>query len=233
MFRLLEKISFSDYTLIIPSVSVGNVGQLTNDLLISVFNLKLVGTVYHKAIIPAVGPNPYDPTADICVACELYACQKNKVAILQLRTSIEQKFADEFFEEFKAYISLEKFKQVIILTSTYAHEMHNINTSQYRYITNQNTDIFEKLNILPMEVSRNGSYVIYGGGFAFKLYNKLKEIATTFVLIKYTSEGDNRPDAYSMFTVVNEIIGITQPKEMKQPYSWNLVYGGPPPIGIF
>lgn len=233
MIRLRENINFNDYTLIIPSVSVGNVGQLTNDLLICALNLKSVGTVYHKALIPAVGPNPYDPKGDICVACELYACQKNKIAILQLRTSLIQKHITDFFEELGKFIQQNKFKEVFILTSSFAHERHDMNTGLFRYITSNEHHDFNNLNVTPMESAENGEYVIYGSGFANKLYMRLKDVIQTSVLIMYVSEGDNRPDAFAMYNIVNNVLGVTVPQQVKQPYSWNLVYGGPPPMGIY
>lgn len=234
MINFTENTPLNDYTLLIPSVSVGNVGQLTNDLLISGLNLKSIGTAYHKAIIPAVGSNPYNPKENICVACELYADKKNKIAILQLRTSIEQKFAEEYFNDLKNFVSEQKFKEVIILASTYAHEQHNIMSGHYRYITSGKDDVFKELNILPMEESENGIYLIYGSGYAVKLHSILSSIIPSSILIKYTSEGDNRPDAYSMLNVIGSILGIKSDlKDVKQPYSWDLVYGGPPPVGIY
>lgn len=234
MIRLKEEISFNDYVLLIPSVSVGNVGQLTNDLIISGLNLKSVGIVYHKAIIPAIGPNPYNPSDDICVACELYVSKNLKLAILQLRTSIEQRLANEFFSDLKLFITSRNFKEVIILASTYAHELHDINSGHYRYITNTKNEVYSTLKILPMEQTETGNYMVHGSGFALKLYNLLMENILTSVIIKYTSEGDNRPDAYSMLNVVGKVLNIeSELKDVRQPYSWDLVYGGPPPIGIY
>lgn len=42
-----------------PSVSVGNVGQMTTDLLISTLGLSAVGYLYTDCVVPVVGSNPY------------------------------------------------------------------------------------------------------------------------------------------------------------------------------
>ena len=57
-----------------PAVSVGNVGQLAADLLISTMWLDRCGFIYHDSILPLVGNDPYaHPEADVCkvvTACE-------------------------------------------------------------------------------------------------------------------------------------------------------------------
>jgi proteasome assembly chaperone 2 len=42
-----------------PSVSVGNAGQLAVDLLVTKIKPQKVGLIWHPAIIPMVGGDPY------------------------------------------------------------------------------------------------------------------------------------------------------------------------------
>jgi proteasome assembly chaperone 2 len=42
-----------------PSVSVGNAGQLAVDLLITKIQPQKVGLIWHSAIMPMVGGDPY------------------------------------------------------------------------------------------------------------------------------------------------------------------------------
>lgn len=237
MFLLNKKVNFFDYTFIVPSISVGNVGQLTSDLFISTLNLTKLGTAWHKAIIPAYGPNPFDNSAvENCVACELYLSETYKVVVMQLRSSIEPKMVNLFLNDLKSYIVEQNFKQVIILTSSFSYEMKNLNCGFYRYLTNTElSNVFAENGVQPVEESEDGRIVIHGSGFAVKLYELLKECTKATVIVKYTSEGDNRPDAMSMLHVLQKCLALKTDvlKQISFPLSWELVYGSPPPLGIY
>ena len=60
------------FCLLQPLVSVGNVGQLTADLIISTLWMDRVGYILHDAITPAVGNNPF-AHAD-ATGCKLTSC---------------------------------------------------------------------------------------------------------------------------------------------------------------
>lgn len=232
MFNFTKKLDFAVYSFIIPSISVGNVAQLTCDLLISNFNLSKVGTVWHKAIIPVYGSNPFDSTDDNCVACELYASEEYKLVVLQIRSSIEPKMVKIFLNDLKQSILQEKFKQVLILTSSFAYEMHNFNVGLFRYISNVKNvqNILEEHKITELVATEN----IHGSGFASKLHELIKDSVETTVIIKYASEGDNRPDAITTLQLVAVcFIGLKQIEKINFPQSWDLVYGTPPPVGIY
>lgn len=47
------------YLLFQPAVSVGNVGQLAIDLIISTLNMSKIGYFYTDCLVPMVGNNPY------------------------------------------------------------------------------------------------------------------------------------------------------------------------------
>lgn len=227
----------SNYTMVIPSVSVGNVGQLAVDLLITSLNMKKVGTIWHPAILPSVGSDPFFAQKDtVCTACEMYANETQKIAAIQLRSGLEFEKAVSFFQELTICLkNTLNIKNVIILTTTFAHEMHNISPNTFRYISNQeHTEWTQNLNIPKIEPSSNGKYIVHGAGFAIKLYEYL--IAETefkcSVIVKYTSEGDNRPDAVAMLELLQKILNI-KVENIVCPSSWQNVFGNPPPVEIF
>lgn len=237
MFGFIKKLDYSDFTLIIPSISVGNVPQLTCDLLISTFNLTKVATVWHRAIIPVYGANPFDKTSqDNCMACELYASEENKFAVYQIRSTIEPRMVNIFLNDLKTEITKLQFKNIIVLTSSYAYEMHNLNSGVFRYATNAPIikEILDGKQILELE-NTGSRLMIHGAGFAPKFYELFKDSFNATIIVKYASEGDNRPDAFSMFQVVCVCLKIEEEKAQKIicPQSWELVYGSPPPIGIY
>ena len=57
-----------------PTVSVGNVAQLTVDLLVSTLAMNRTGYILHESILPMCGNNPFasnkDKGCDLCTSCE-------------------------------------------------------------------------------------------------------------------------------------------------------------------
>lgn len=74
-----NSIDLSSHTLILPCVSVGNVPQLTCDLLISTLinideqNIKLIGHINSDGLMPVAGPDPYKFCGDMLAT----SCQGN------------------------------------------------------------------------------------------------------------------------------------------------------------
>lgn len=232
--NLKRDINLSGYTVIIPSVSVGNVGQLTVDLLITSLNLKKVGTIWHPAILPTVGSDPFfGEKKEVCTACELFTDEELKLAAIQLRSGLNFNLAIGFLKELSLALTDHKIKNIVILTTTFAHEMHNIGSNVFRFVTNrQDKETLNRLKMTEIEINFDGKYLIHGSGFATKLYEILKDKIQCDVIVKYTSEGDNRPDAFAMLEVLKKLIGFNI-ETIVYPSSWQFVFGNPPPIEIF
>lgn len=234
--NFLKNIDLNGYTLIVPSVSVGNVGQLTIDLLITTYNFKKVATFWHPGIIPTVGADPFDDdNSELCTACELYANEDLKIATLQLRSSIEFNLALSFFREFKAFVTSSKFGRIFILTSSFAHLL-NDPTAIYYYLSNDgNQTILEQMEFKLLKPTFNERYIVEGSGYGVKLYEILKESAQCTLLVKYVSEGDNRNDAVTMLSKLQNLITSLKSDKspLRCPNSWNFVFGNSCPITIF
>uniref|UniRef100_A0A8C9QCL0 Proteasome assembly chaperone 2 n=1 Tax=Spermophilus dauricus TaxID=99837 RepID=A0A8C9QCL0_SPEDA len=52
------------FTLLMPAVSVGNVGKFAIDLIISTLNMRKIGYFYTDCLVPIVGNNPYATEED-------------------------------------------------------------------------------------------------------------------------------------------------------------------------
>lgn len=231
----LREINLSGFTLIIPSVSVGNVGQLSVDLLISTYNLSKTATFWHPAIISSVGADPFnDGNSELCVACELYANEQLRVATIQLRSSLEFASALNFFGELRTFIHNCKFEKVLILTSSFAHLLSDP-TQTYCYLTNEGTEqALEKLDFRLLKPTVNEKYVVEGSGFGVKLFEILSSLTKCTLLIKYVSEGDNRNDAVNTLNKLQVLLGnLKSDVPLKCPHSWNFIFGNPSPINIF
>ncbi|KAH9644062.1 hypothetical protein HF086_004323 [Spodoptera exigua] len=240
-WKMLTDCDFSGYTLVIPSVAVGNVGQLACDLIISSLNMTKIGIIYSPALIPISGYDPYKIGSDsISSCCELYQCAERKVVILLLRAPLVYKYANQFLTEVVDKFKSENIKDIVILTSSFAHEKKHIMTSPFRYVVNELCLYTSKLKTLGwVEHETKGEPVkILGGGFASLLFEitKAKSIPC-LVLYKFASEGDNIPDAYEMVQYVNSVIPLFNDSDifsqLVHPVSWKLMFGGPPPTNIY
>lgn len=239
LINLTKNQTFKDFTLIIPSVSVGNVPQLTVDLIVATHNLEKVGVFWHPAIIPSVGGDPYGSDAnEVSTAVELYANDALKIASVQIRSGIAAKFALHFFKQLKTFIVEQSFKNVLILSSTFAYELHNVRSGHFRFLSNES--IAEKMGLLKVEEMEkspeDGQYLLHGAGFTLKLFETFGKDVNCCVLVKYVSEGDNRPDAYLLLELVYKVVDSFKGenvRNVRHPSSWEFVFGSPPPVGLY
>lgn len=228
-----EEVNVQGYIFLLGSVSVGNVPQLTIDLFITTFKMRKVATIWHPAVVPCVSGDPYFDGPEICTACELFINEDLKIMAMQLRSILEPKHALNFFSDVKSALEKMKLKTVIILTSEFDYELHTVGSDKFFYISDDNSPSDNFRCMKKLTKASNDKYFLTGGGFAVKCYEILKH-ENCFVVGKYVSEGDNRPDAYSLLIKILPIFTIPEKQvEILCPSSWKYVYGGPPPSGIF
>lgn len=240
-WKFLSKCDLTGYTVIVPSVAVGNVSQLTCDLLISSLQMKKVSSIYSTALIPVLGYDPYTLDSNsLCSSCEMYTCSTKKIAVIQFRSPLVCKYAKDFLNYIVKHLIENKVKELIVLTSSFAHEKKHVMTSPFRYFVNELYGSKAKFNTLKwMEHEmKDNSLVIYGGGFATLLFNICQDKMPCLVLYKYCSEGDNVPDAYEMIEHLSKVVSIfSEDKDINlqivQPISWKLLFGKPPPLEIY
>ena len=54
-----EDIDLATYCCVLPDVSIGNVAQLSMDLLINTLDCVQIGSMFHKSIVPMIGRNAF------------------------------------------------------------------------------------------------------------------------------------------------------------------------------
>lgn len=242
LWKNTDEGDLKDYTLIIPSVAVGNVGQLACDLLISSLDMKRISSICSPALIPVLGYDPYDLSSNnLSSCCEVYKCAAKNVVVMQVRAPLVYKYAREFLEDLIISFKGRGIKDVIILTSSFAHEKKYIQTSPFRYLASESSSYNDRLqsrNWLEHELVEGGVQ-IFGGGFASLLFEVCVENAMPcLILYKYCSEGDNIPDAYDMVTSLTDIVPLFSEKkdlldQLVKPVSWKLLFGRPAPSDIY
>ena len=112
MLDLQEGLNVAGYTLILPSVAVGNVGQLSVDLLIATLGLRRAGRIFDTSFIPLVGADPYDETSeDICTSVDLYVLHEKRIVALQIRSPLVKR-PSKFFHEILNFVTDQKIAKV-------------------------------------------------------------------------------------------------------------------------
>ncbi|XP_064835497.1 proteasome assembly chaperone 2 isoform X4 [Oncorhynchus masou masou] len=118
--------SFKDFTLIMPVISVGNVGQLAVDLIVSTLNMCRVGYIHTDCLIPMAGNNPYATFAenanDLSTNAEVYSSPELRLAVLQIRTPIIQTKSKKFCKLMVSWIKASGFSRTVVLSSSHAYQ---------------------------------------------------------------------------------------------------------------
>ncbi|CAK9813967.1 Proteasome assembly chaperone 2 [Anthophora quadrimaculata] len=246
MIKIPEEINLENYTLIIPSVAVGNVGQLCTDLLIYNLNLTKVGSMWNPAFLPICGLDPYNrDSKSLCTTADFYLGTNYQIIVLHIRAP-HIGHLNDFFDEVAQFTKQKKISKIIILTSSYDYECADKSDSSLRYLTTDNALLSNKKLLESFTWKKHmkktltesvEQHYIPGGGFANGFYHYLKsvEIPCT-VLFCYCSEGDNIPDAFILFEGLNEWLNLLKDNtdcDIKYPPSWEYLFGNLPPLVIY
>ncbi|KAB7503970.1 Proteasome assembly chaperone 2, partial [Armadillidium nasatum] len=225
------------YTFILPSVCVGNVGQLAMDLLISTLETVKIGILHHPALLPIVGYDPYNnKSTEISTAADLHLCKDKKVVLLQIRSPLIKVEKESFLKELSSWVSDCAFRSAIVLSSSHAQLRFDAQMigSQFRYICNEfqhpDIDRLREVGGIEMEEREDDCGVkkrrLPGGGFALKFLTLSK--IPTIVLTKFVDEGDNTNDALSVVSFLNNWAQYLESPKWKKPFSWKNLFGAPP-----
>ncbi|XP_003488754.2 proteasome assembly chaperone 2 isoform X1 [Bombus impatiens] len=245
MIKIPDEINLENYTLILPSVAVGNVGQLCIDLLISSLDMHKIGSLWNSMFLPICGLDPYNKNStSLCTTADFYLGGCHNIILLQLRSPYVGS-SNDFFNELAQFIQQKKISKIIILTSSYDYECANRSESRIRYLTSDdsllnNEKLLKSLHwtkhMKSITIKSTRQYYIPGGGFANGLYEyfKEKEIPCT-VLFCYCSEGDNVSDALMLFKGLNDWLNLVNDdtNDIKHPPSWEFFFGNPPASNMY
>lgn len=226
------------YTVLLPSLGVGNVAQLVIDMLVSALKMEKVAIVWHPAIVPIIGPNAFDHDSDDpTTSCELFICRFSKLAVLQLRAPIVPSQISQFFGRMMTDFASEHIERLLVLTSSYAYEKHLIDSSPAEYLANASFDRANKYFANELGWTPFSGETIFGGGFAKTVLDLAAEQGIpAVVFFKYVSEGDNSWDAIEMYGRLDGFLRGVLPRDENNgqlkrvwPASWNLLFGNSAP----
>lgn len=248
------------FTLVMPVVAVGNVGQLAVDLIISTFSLSRVGHIHTDCLIPMAGSNPYSTRKEdadgVHTAAEVYMSREMKLAVLQIRSPVIQKRTKKFRQVLISWIKASGFSRTIVLSSCHAYQRDDsqLRGSTLRYLVTpsmlkMSEEALKELGWLEMEkvqafptlTDGNTEPRLYipGGGITKGLYtDSCAEDLPVAVLLLFCSEGDNVPDAFTIINHLNSWLSLLDApsddqNKWKVPPSWTLMFGSGIPPALF
>ncbi|XP_028255069.1 proteasome assembly chaperone 2 [Parambassis ranga] len=252
--------SFKDYTLVMPAVAVGNVGQLAVDLIVSTLNMSRVGFLHTDCLIPMAGNNPYatckEDAEELHTAGEVYTTAELKLAVLQIRAPILQTKSKKFRQLLVSWIKTSGFSRTVVLSSSHAYQRDDqqLQGTPLRYLITPSllkvsADALKELGWKEMErvpaypgltdTNTEPRLCIPGGGIAKGLYtDSCAEDLPLAVLLLFCSEGDNIPDAFALVNHLNDWLHMLdshspEPNKWKIPSSWNLLFGSGIPPALY
>ncbi|KAL9391522.1 hypothetical protein Peur_015442 [Populus x canadensis] len=147
-------------TLILPALSIGNVGQLAVDLLVSSTRAERIGYLDDPYILPCVGNDAYGPTpcGELALPLEAYDSRNNGVALVQQRSPVVKVVGllsfpffliiiygmmVEFARNLADFAVATGMNHVLVLSSLEFMRLQKIDTSsgmQIFYLSSTNTD---------------------------------------------------------------------------------------------
>jgi len=244
-----SKLDMSQCSLVMPAISVGNVGQLATDILISTTLAENLGVIYDESLLPMIGNDPYtngdtNNSCKLSSSCDVYHAKAENLVIIQQRATFVKGKRKMYRDKLIKWIKEMKFAKVVLLSSTYSHIRtdQQLAGSQFRYLAtskakeNCKTDnSWTELEDTSDEFGRM-SKNLPGSGITKTLYTDCSEKdVPLIVVLMFCSEGDNAPDALRMIDFANNTLNVINIKprssleELKQawkiPKSWNLNFG--------
>ncbi|MBZ3874031.1 Proteasome assembly chaperone 2 [Sciurus carolinensis] len=214
----------TDFTLLMPALSIGNVGQLTIDLITSTLNMHNIVYFYTDCLVPMVGNNPYATTeensTELSTNAEIYLLPSRKLLVLQLRSIFNKYISKSFCEKLLSWVQSSGCAKVIILSSSQSYQ-HNdlqlrstllwylltpsVHKRTQNKIESLNWQEMEKSSCIPHMDNSEFCVPVPGGGITNTLYNEIcsKEIQMA-ILLKFLFEADNMPDTLGLVEYLNE-----------------------------
>jgi len=142
--------SFVNTTLIMPTLSIGNVAQLAVDFIISTLSLKRIAYIDEPTVLPCVGNDAFDKQNEgkLYINIEVFFSAECALTVIQQRGPVIRGKCNTFTTNLIEWIQASQFKQVILLSSADASHRIDpqiIDSIQLRYITTSSKNIDQTL----------------------------------------------------------------------------------------
>lgn len=223
--------ALEDSVLIIPAISVGNIPQLTADLLLHTFDFQKVATLEDEYLFPFASPVDHVVTkkapSGLSFAIEVYYSIEHHVTLIQQRSPIIPGFNETHVSEvIVPFIEASNPQHVIVLDSANSALVEGALQGDVRVHTNEDllSESFLSLLIDKSSVRPISEAEVHFSDHTKALEKSVKAISNLVVLETFVYEGDNFYDARTLALKVVEMLNLP-PKVFETPASWLGVYG--------
>ncbi|KAK4258704.1 hypothetical protein QN277_005125 [Acacia crassicarpa] len=132
-------------TLILPALSIGNVGQLAADLLVSSLGSERVGYLDDPHVLPCVGNAAYGPVpqGEVALPLEVYDSPSNALTVIQQRSPVVKGMMLEFAKNLSDFVAACGKKHIVLLSSLDFGKWQRVDVSsglQIYYLSSSNSD---------------------------------------------------------------------------------------------
>ncbi|KAL6072826.1 Proteasome assembly chaperone 2 [Balamuthia mandrillaris] len=119
-----QEVSFKGHTVVLPTLSIGHVGQLAVDLLVASNRLPRVGFLEDENLLSLVGNDAYrltashsSPSGSLSTNFEVFQDENNKVTYCQQRAPVIKNHNHLFVRNLVSWLVQARFQQVVVLAS--------------------------------------------------------------------------------------------------------------------
>ncbi|KAH0768379.1 hypothetical protein KY290_004322 [Solanum tuberosum] len=140
-----KNLSLDNSTLVLPALSIGNVGQLAVDLLVASLKAKRIGYLDDPNVVPCVGNDAYwpSPPGELALPLEVYESSPDALALVQQRSPIVKGMMVEFARNLANFAAANGKKHVVVLSSLEFGRWQSIDMSsgsQIHYLSSSKSD---------------------------------------------------------------------------------------------
>lgn len=239
-FNPLSNVKLSDLKdsrLIIPSISIGNIPQLTNDLLIHTLELDKIGSLNDTYLYPFASPidslSRHEVFKGISTAVEIYYSEKLNLTLIQQRSPIIPSYTRSYVNDvIIPFIKESNITQFIILDSSDAGLMEGLSQGTIKLYSNEDllNKSLESLNLEQGDPIQLGANIYGHSSYIRSLITCLNssDLPPDFdinVLVSYVYEGDNFYDGEQLANKALGLLKLEPVSEWIRPKSWLGVYG--------
>lgn len=231
-------------TLIIPSISIGNIPQLSIDLLIHTLNFIKIGTLDDVYLYPFASPIDYSKSSKkgISHSIEIFYNEELNLTLIQQRSPILPSYITSYVSEIIIpFIKFFTFKKIVILDSLDAGLFEHVNAGDIEIYNSESllSKSLESLKLnneklLDEQIDQHSNYVKY---LLQELNlprnessknNELNDIDVN-VLVSFVYEGDNFYDGEKLAFKLSDFLNINKKIDhWVRPVSWFGAYGDKP-----
>jgi len=226
---------WKDHHFIMPAISVGQVGQLAVDLLLSNLGDEVtkIGDIYSDAILPIIGRQDRQTDKGLCTGLELYESKTHKLIILHQRAPFVKGRIPSFRRRLISWIKNSLFSKVFLFTGVSSHirKDADLSGSLFRFLTTDgelktkfSTDYNWKEYTTKKSEDTN-DFLIPGSGILKSLHEDcIKEEISFSSFIVFCNPGNTIREATQLVEHMLKFMNITDydsRRGLKMPGSWD------------